>query len=162
MQIAPRHWDPQSASTVQNQSQEQTQATEPAVHTAYFRGRKLLGTPVSLPSTHTAALLRVTDKTRRDTSLRDEAMRELEHRRAQLDGAEYEEELEELRAADARGELSDDIGIMEKVGDIGGDGVWLWGHETVPGQAGEVADVAGLEGGRLGEWIALAGAMHAY
>ncbi|KAB8342700.1 hypothetical protein FH972_022300 [Carpinus fangiana] len=128
VELAPRHWTPTMMTLPTTEDHNGAQGQ---IQTSYFRGRKLLGKEMPIPDTHHGAVLRVTEKTVRDTSLRDQAMQDLESRRGDMDAQDYDEEVEELRAAAARGELEEEIGVMETVGNF--DGIVMWGHETVPG-----------------------------
>ncbi|KAF1966192.1 ribonuclease H1 small subunit [Bimuria novae-zelandiae CBS 107.79] len=103
---------------------------------AYLRGRHLHGTHVSLPSTHTGAVLHITDKT-------------LPQTRSQ--GAEDEDEDED---EDGEGQEREtvDVKLAEQMSEF--DEVVVWGHGG-PVEAGQDMFIRGVK-----ELIGFAEAMH--
>ncbi|KAF2871725.1 ribonuclease H2, subunit C, partial [Massariosphaeria phaeospora] len=108
-------------------------------HHAYFRGRHLHGTALSLPHNYTGAILRVTEKDLPQTQTQPQGQA---HKRNQEDDDEED------------GEESDnvDVKIAEQIGSF--DEFVVWGHgEEV--DAGRDMYVRGLR-----EWVGFAEAMH--
>ncbi|KAF1948897.1 ribonuclease H1 small subunit [Byssothecium circinans] len=104
----------------------------------YLRGRHLHGTTVALPSTHTGAVVHITDNLLPQSQTQSHI-----HPQDQADGEEREDEDEDLR---------EEVKVVEVLGEF--DEVVVWGHaETVDEE--KDAFVRGMR-----EWVGFAEAMH--
>lgn len=133
--------------------------------TSHFRGRRLLAASqaLALPPSYTGIALRADPHAKlpaRDNTLKRTLMADLEAQRTSgaLDAAAYHEEEAALREEAARGEL--DGPELKGVADaMRFEGVVSWGWDCV--LDGEDGEDGGVQRG-LGEWIAVAGAVHGF
>ncbi|KAF2451709.1 hypothetical protein P171DRAFT_515672 [Karstenula rhodostoma CBS 690.94] len=115
---------------------------EEATPHAYFRGRHLHGTPLALPSTHTGAVLQITDKNLPQTRTQP----------ADADEEEEEQETVEVKVAEQIGEFEEVVvwghgGQVEEGQDmfIRGMKEWIGFAEAMHGEDGD-GDGEGKEG----------------
>jgi ribonuclease H2 subunit C len=99
----------------------------------HFRGRHLHGTPVALPSTHTGAILNITDK-------------QLPQRQPQPQAQDDEDD------EDMQDQVPEEVKIAEQVGEF--DSVVVWEHGTTIDEERD-GFVRGMR-----EWVGWAEAMH--
>lgn len=126
-----RHWNPRPSQTTSSSSSTSPNEKESKQQTAYFRGRKLLGTTLSLPEGYEGKVLLKTKE------LLPQAPRAL-HIPVPGDGNEDDEDEE------AEDELPQEVKRAEEQAIF--NEVVVWGHESYP----EEGD-AYIQG--LGEWV---------
>lgn len=109
----------------------------PAQQTAYFRGRKLVSSPLVLPSTHTGAVLDITQDIL-PTSNSDGRQRGLD----EDDDFEQDADLPvEVKAVDELARF---------------DQISVWGHEVMVNKMEDVV-IKGVE-----EWVSVSGRMNSW
>ncbi|KAF2180062.1 ribonuclease H1 small subunit, partial [Zopfia rhizophila CBS 207.26] len=132
------YWNPTSSntSTTTTTTTSTSDDTDSTTPTAYFRGRRLLGTPLSLPSNYEGAILHITDKDLPSSNPNISANGDDER-------MDDEEERENQRV---------EVKVAEKVGTF--DEVVVWEHGSLVGGS-EDCYVRGLD-----EWVEFAESMH--
>ncbi|KAK5165153.1 uncharacterized protein LTR77_009251 [Saxophila tyrrhenica] len=158
--IHPRYWAPTTSITTYASANGVNKPGQ-KTSTSYFRGRKLLGSHVPLPSGYHGLVLSKTERVLPVSLANDARAGAVGH--AELSIVEKLRRMEgEIPPTSADDEDDDDKGgldeplevkILEEQARF--EEVVVWGHETPVGEEDEF--VRGL-----GEWLGFAGAIHAY
>lgn len=136
-----RYWSPTTTTTSTDTTDSNDTST--TTSTSYFRGRKLQGRPVTLPSGYTGVILQKSNKAL-PSSLKPPSAEAL--RRMEEDGDEL--------GMGAGGSVDEPLEVKTLNTTAVFDGMMVWEHEGVAREEGEDVYVRGVK-----EWIGLAEAV---